>query len=385
MIIGENFEVLQNLLITHKNRIDIIYIDPPYNTGGTNLGYKDKFSKNAWLNLMKQRMEIAYDLLTDDGVIFVSLDDNMQAYFKVMMDSLFGEENFIDNLIWIRNPGGKSDSKNFAKTKEYILVYSKNKDLTLKPLEKDIPVSGTYFDSKKNWYWRKGNSITKGGSNSLLTDRKNLGYVIYYNPQTKDIKIDDSYNKELIQEFINKKQNIPLTEEIYKINNDLINSGYVFYKPKENANSYGRWRMGSQHLLELFNEDKLIFDKNNIYEKETFTVDKNYKEVKPKDFIDWISNANATVKLKDIGVLFQNPKPYQLIEYLINLIDKKDAIILDFFAGSGTTGQAVWELNKKDQEKLFPWSFCYYSFSNFLKLMYEIIHIGIKIREIVLC
>ena len=348
LIIGENLQVLQNLLICYRNRIDIIYIDPPYNTGDSNLDYKDKFSKDSWLNMMKQRMEIAYELLSDDGVIFVSLDDNMQAYFKVMMDEIFGEEYFIDNLVWIRNPGGKSDSKNFAKTKEYILVYSKNKDLTLKPLEKDIPVKGTYLDLKNQWYWRKGNSITKGGSNSLLTDRKNLGYAIYYNPKTNDIKIDDSYDKDLIQEYIDKHENIPLSEPIYKINQDLINNGYVFYKPKENANTFGRWRMGSAYFLELFNQDRLIFENNNIYEKEIFEIDKNFKPIKPKDFIDWISNQNATIKLKEIGVKFSNPKPYQLIEYLINLIDKKDAIILDFFAGSGTTGQAVLDLNRKD-------------------------------------
>ena len=140
LIIGDNYNALKSLLVTHKNRINIIYIDPPYNTESARTDgnqsskegieskfiYKDKFGRGGWLNMMKQRLDLAKDLLTDDGVIFVSIDDQEQAYLKVLMDEIFGEENFCNTLIWEKNYAPKSNNKKFSVNHDYVLVYFKN-------------------------------------------------------------------------------------------------------------------------------------------------------------------------------------------------------------------------------------------------------------------
>ena len=306
MIIGENFEVLQNLLITHKNRIDIIYIDPPYNTGGTNLGYKDKFSKNAWLNLMKQRMEIAYDLLTDDGVIFISLDDNMQAYFKVMMDSIFGEENFICTFIWQKNYSPKNNNKFVSVDHDYVLCYAKNKLIldSFEHLERseENNIQYKYDDQDGNGLYRLSDLTTQGQK----------GYSIFYN----GIEYKESspngwlYNKEKMDQLIKENR-------IY------------FPTNKEGRPSLKRY----------------LKDVNGVISKTILTFDKVGHTDENQKILDSILGLNENKERK-----FSYPKGTKLIKYLINLCPKKDnQIILDFFAGSGTTGQAVWELNKQDQ------------------------------------
>ncbi len=300
---------------------------------------------------MKKRLILARELLADDGVIFISIDDNEQAYLKVLMDEIFGEENFVSDLIWIRNPGGESDNLHIAKTKDFILFYAKNKEnFILKNLKKEIDVLDYKKDNNGNLF-RKGSMLEKSGEGDRLIDRPNLGYVIYYNPYTKKVQVaDQDYNKNLIND------NLTTKIKIYEIDKDLENEGWVSIIPRETKGTYGRWRKSSRTFLDEFYKDKYIFEKqkNNtwrIYEKNIVELDKSFKEIKPKDFISFTTNSFATIELKEIfnGISpFSKPKPSNLIKYLINFHINENATILDFFAGSGTTAQAVMELNQED-------------------------------------
>ena len=330
LIVGDNWQVLQNLLITCYKSIDIIYIDPPYNTGGSDLTYKDKFSKNAWLNMMKQRMEIAYQLLTDDGVIFVSLDDNMQAYFKVMMDSIFGEENFVSNLIWDKK-NSQNDADFVEQNHEYILMYAKNK-LNLK-LNKELIINDA--ENRKCFSLLLGN--TAGG---LLNNRYKMGQTVYWLPKTdeKIVKVDYDLEKA-------KTSNDP---NIYQNCKELIDLGYIPIRPKIFNGKLGRWKWSPEKMQNEIS--RLVVSKAKTGEYTLLYKDnRDIKEKGIKSIISNFSSSLGTTLIHDFNLEFSNPKPVALIKSLINMCPKKDhQVILDFFAGSGTTGQAVLELNKED-------------------------------------
>ena len=305
LIIGENLQVLQNLLIIYRNKVDVIYIDPPYNTGGSDLGYKDKYSKDAWLNLMKQRMQIAHELLNDDGVIFVSLDDNMQAYFKVMMDGIFGEENFICNFVWQKYYSIKNNNKFVSVDHDYILCYAKNKN---------------YLDHFERLdRTEKSDSLYKYDDNdgrgkyriSCLTAIGLQGYSIFNNGiEYKEIAPNGwRYKKEKMDE--------------------LQKDGRLYFPSDPN---------GRPGLKKYLNEVGGLISKTILPFSLVGSTDENQK------ILDSILGINEEGER-----LFTYPKGTKLIKYLINLCPKKDhQIIMDFGAGSGTTGQAVLELNKED-------------------------------------
>lgn len=184
---------------------------------------------------MKRRLELAKELLAEDGVIFISIDDNEQAYLKILMDQIFGEDNFISNLYWIRNPGGQSDNKHIAKTYEFVLIYAKNKDLfEIKDLEKEYDILDYKYDDANKSFWKKGSMLEKSGSNDRLIDRPNLGYVVYYNPKLKKIQIEYNYNKSNINNLTTIK------DKIYKFNEKLLEQDYIPIIPRFTKNTYGR-------------------------------------------------------------------------------------------------------------------------------------------------
>ncbi|WP_203283151.1 site-specific DNA-methyltransferase [Metamycoplasma hominis] len=347
----------------------MIYIDPPYNTDsakddGNNLSekddvaaskfiYRDKFSRTGWLNMMNERLKMARQLLKEDGVIFVSIDDNEQAYLKVLMDEIFGEENFVSCLHWLRNPGGQSDNKYIAKTYDFILMYAKNKmKFQINTLKEIQEISNFVFDKKNNIYWKKNYVLEKSGNADTLEERPNMGYVVYYNPDINDVKIGFDYDKSLINKSLNEEI------EIYQFNNELINKNYFPIIPRKLKGTYGRWRMGDKKFLDYWNNNQIMIEKTKsgwkIYEKLLIKIDNPYTQKLPKDWIDFASNQSATILLKTVlpkknkEIDLLKPKPIELINFLINLHPNSNARILDFFAGSGTTGHAVLDLNKED-------------------------------------
>ncbi|MGY6172235.1 site-specific DNA-methyltransferase [Candidatus Mycoplasma pogonae] len=318
LIIGENYEALKNLLLTYKEKIDIIYIDPPYNTesaagDGNNLSskegqaskfiYKDKFGRNGWLNMMNERLQLAKKLLSEDGVIFVSIDDNEQAYLKVLMDEIFGEENFITNFVWQKKSGGGLSTQIYE-GHEYVLAYSSQ------IRKKSLSEVNTKLSGFKK-YLNKFN-----GKLILINDdilRKNFGKKINKN-EHRNLAYED------------------LTEEKKKYWDLLIdNENYILVPFKAEP---------GKHLVAK------IFKNDGTMKKIPYSIIKL-----PYTIISGIWTKDGNNEILETNLTFDNPKPIELIKYLIHLHPNKNATILDFFAGSGTTGHATLQLNSEDNGK----------------------------------
>ncbi|NCB49572.1 MAG: site-specific DNA-methyltransferase [Alphaproteobacteria bacterium] len=320
MIEGDNYHALKVLNYTHKEKIDVIYIDPPYNTGTQDWKYNDKYvdkedgyRHSKWLNFMQKRLDLAKNLLKDTGVIFISIDDNEQANLKLLCDKIFGPDNFIANISREAIKGG-SQSKHIRNCNDYVLIYAKKFDeLSFSGYTQD-GIKLNLKDKKGNY--AKGRELNKWGAGSRREDAPSMWYSIKG----------------------------PNNEEVYPIRND---------------GSEGRWRLGKKRLTKMVEEGDVIFEKRKdetfiAYEK----IRDNSSKVKQFTtlFKDKYINAKGAESLKKIFntmmSVFDYAKPVELIYDLLVLADpEEDAIILDFMAGSGTTGQAVLEYNKRDEGK----------------------------------
>lgn len=314
---GDNLHSLYLLEKTHKNKIDFIYIDPPYNTENREFIYNDKmigtddmYRHSKWLSFMSKRLRIAKKLLSDRGCIFISIDENEFAQLKMLCDDIFGEQNRIGTLIWRKKYGGGQTDEFFVTEHEYIFGYRKSTQFQWFNKNIDADVNDfKYKDEKGNYSITK---LEKWGSSSHKEDRPTMYFPI----------IDPDGN------------------EMYPIAPD---------------GKDGRWRVGKERLEKLYKNDGIhwIKDlKNNRwipYEKNYFS-DANGKLLKSRSIIyDLAETGTATkllTKIFDEKDVFQNPKPIELIQFLLE--HTYSNIVLDFFAGSGTTGHAVLEQNKID-------------------------------------
>lgn len=320
IIEGDNFHSLSALNFVLKNQIDIIYIDPPYNTGNEDFVYNDKFvnsddgyKHSKWLSFMSRRLKLARDLLKDSGCIFLSIDDNEQANLKLLCDSIFGESNFIACICRQAIKGG-SRSVNIKTVHDYVLIYAKsfNKLTTFTGHEKEAMVLN--LEDEKGPYAR-GRELNKWGAGSRREDSPTMWFPIKG----------------------------PNGEDVYPIRND---------------GSEGRWRWGKTKLLKAVEDGEVIFEPRGdgtyiVYEK--VRGNKNTTDQFNTWFADNYINAKGSEAVKKVfGTMmsvFDYAKPVELISELLFMANNKDALVLDFFAGSGTTGQAVLELNKADGGK----------------------------------
>lgn len=318
LIIGDNYQALQNLLIQYKNKINVIYIDPPY--GKDSMGefaktnYNNAITRDNLLSMLYPRLQLAKQLLSDDGVIFCSIDDKNQAYVKCLFDEVFGEDNFIGNICRVAIKGG-TKTRNIKPVHDYLITYGK--ELNYSNEKKEL-LMGEEFEEEFNFIYSdnkgsfaKGRELNKWGAGSKREDSPSMWFPV---PGPGNI-------------------------EIYPIRND---------------GSEGRWRWGKNKLLQAIKDDDVIYEKREdgtyiLYEKIRKNREKNKQLTSVlSDFI----NAQGSEVLKDIFntlmSVFDYAKPYELILNLIKNYIIEDAIILDFFAGSGTTGHAVLDLNKQD-------------------------------------
>lgn len=320
---GDNLEVLRILKQSYKGRVKMIYIDPPYNTGNDFI-YPDDYTMpveeykkltgqtdekgNAlttnqksngafhtkWLNMMLPRLMLARELLTEDGVIFISIDDNEQANLKLLCDDVFGEENNVANIIWKRKRGRDNSAKWFSKAHEYCLLYAKNIDcFEVNYLELDEETKQAYKNpdnDKRGPYrmlgcWARG---TQGG-----------------------VKYD----------FTSK-------------------SGQYF--------SERLWLFSKDNLKKLDDEDKLIFRGDNVYRK--MFIYENKGKIPETLWSDVSNGANASDEIKRVfdEIVFDTPKPTPYIKEMLKIATAKDSLILDFYSGSATTAKAVMTLNAED-------------------------------------
>ncbi len=348
LIEGDNYHALSVLNYTHKGKIDVIYIDPPYNTKNKDFIYNDKivdpedsFKHSKWLSFMEKRLMLAKELLKDSGVVFVSIDDNEQAQLKILCDSIFGYRNFVSQVVWHNNVKGRQMDLYIKNTCEYILVYAKSISL----LDSNLIIDKVSTDNLEHdgiSFYKKDYPLHNGTADFHINNRPNLAYSIYYNNLSKKVVAVD--------EKIKTKNGYIISEPTRK---DLIKTGYIRIIPKFNTkyNNQRVWRWGQEKFLKEYKSELLFVEEPDgyyIYQKKRYEDDGGF-EKKFKNYINIDGGAGKKELLNILGdKLFNNPKPSTLIKSLISMFGKNSDIILDFMAGSGTTGHAVMELNKED-------------------------------------
>ena len=307
IIEGDNYHTLSALTITHAQRVDVIYIDPPYNTGNPHLTYhdnrKDKSSASRhskWLNFMYHRLRLAQELLTDDGVLLISIDDREMAHLKLLCDGLFGSDNFIGNFVWVNRTTPNDAANKFATDHEYILVYAKDRQhFQLKGVPKDFSKYINRDDDPRG-PWMPDNPSAASGT---------------------------------------EKDRFPIKNP---------HTGEVYYPPD------GRyWAFAKRRVKEWVKSGKLVFPQEK---GKRFVLKKYLSELKSErkpasSVVNNVLTSHGTKELKQLfggGSPIKYPKPTVLLKYILGLIDKPQGVFLDFFAGSGTTGQAILELNQED-------------------------------------
>lgn len=349
---GDNLEVLKLLQESYLNKIKMIYIDPPYNTGNDSFIYPDDYATNkdqydeevgaidesgyrmfkntetngrfhsSWCSMMYPRLKLARNLLSEDGVIFISIDDNESYNLKKICDEVFGASNFIVEMINITGASQNGEGVKIQKNTESCLVYAKNYDLC-EPNKVD----------KADESLRNLND-----SPSPLYTRPDMGYTIYYNPNTKDIKPVKDYDKDKI--YTNDES------KVYKNDTALINQGYVPIRPGIKSNFLHRWRWGFDTFIER--KDEIVIQqskgKYSCYFKQT-----GYNP--PKNILNYIAGTSSVKDLFDGNRIFDFPKNPKMLNYLLNVGSHKNSIVLDFFSGSATTAHAVMQLNAEDGGK----------------------------------
>lgn len=318
IIEGDNYHSLSVLNYTHKGRVDVIYIDPPYNTGKADewkyndryVDENDGYRHSKWLNMMEKRLRLAKNLLKNNGVIFISIDDHEIAQLKMLCDNIFFEKNFIGQITREAIKGG-SRSEHIRECHDFVLIYAKNRE--------EVSFTGVEQDGfeleleDKRGKYTKGRELNKWGAGSRREDSPSMWFPIK-GPDGKDV---------------------------YPIRND---------------GSEGRWRWGKKKMQKAVEDQDLIFEKRTngtyiVYEK--IRDDSSRIKQFTTLFKDEYINAKGSETLKEIfGTsmsIFDYAKPVELIRDLILLSNMpKNGIVLDFFAGSGTTAHAVLELNKLD-------------------------------------
>ncbi len=316
LIEGDNLHALTSLCYTHEGEIDVIYIDPPYNTGNKDFIYNDSYvdaedgyRHSKWLSFMKRRLTIAKRLLSDKGVIFISIDDNEQAYLKLLCDDIFEEKNFIANLIWQKKFSRSNDALYFSTMHDHILCYSKYNiqdningwKIGLLDREGDIPKGYANPDNDPRGVWTSTIMSAKSGSSSLLYDITTPG-------------------------------------------------GRIVSPPS------GRfWSCSKDTFLQWESEGRIWFGKdgNGSPRKKTF-LSEVQNGLRPNTLILQTEGGNNQEGKQELKALFNgeglfdSPKPTKLINLLLRIANTKNGKILDFFAGSGTTLHATMQLNAED-------------------------------------
>ena len=370
IIHGDNLLALKSLLPQYEGLIDCIYIDPPYNTGkkegqwvysdnvddprikkwlGEVVGAEgeDLSRHDKWLCMMYPRLKLLHKLLSNEGIIFISIDDNELASLKLCCDEIFGSSNFIGYLSVEINPKGRKNSDFISISNDYCVIYAKNKKDTyfLENIPKDK--KDLSVDENGNLVHNSGKRVLVGENsfNNIVEDfNSKKHYTIYYNAEQGDMIL---------------KKETSLSE----IDEDLVSKGYARYY-SYSGEKFVENTYTADKIVELFENKALDFKNGKIYEKnfsssiriKSILSNRNYQTYDSNgNVIDYkidVKTTSAGQELKDIfettATIFNNPKNKGLIEILISLIDNKNALVLDSFGGSGTTAHAVLNLNKKD-------------------------------------
>jgi adenine-specific DNA-methyltransferase len=354
---GDNLEVLKLLQKSYAGRVKLIYIDPPYNTGN-DFVYNDDFSEpldeylrrtgqlddegqslttnprasgrfhSNWLNMMFPRLRLARGLLSETGVIFVSIDDNEINHLRLLMDEVFGSENFITQITVQSNPRGRQSERFVATVHEYVLVYARNVDtchIAGASLTEEQQKEFKFQDQAGRKYRLLG--LRQRGSASRREDRPNMYYPIYVNPNNGSVSLD---------------KHGPFQVEVL---------------PKKSTGEDGRWMWAAKKVRESMSriEAKLIGTRNewDIFVRDYLQSDngddrtRKMKTIWDEKEINYQNGTQEVKRLFGAGVV-DFPKPVALLKKIITMGGDNEGVYLDFFAGSCTTAQAVLELNRAD-------------------------------------
>jgi|WetSurMetagenome_2_1015567.scaffolds.fasta_scaffold14354_2 adenine-specific DNA-methyltransferase len=355
---GDNLEVLKLLQKAYFEKVKMIYIDPPYNTGG-DFVYKDNFKspienylnqtgqKNGdgdklttnaetngrfhsdWLNMMFPRLKLAWNLLRDDGVIFISIDDTESQNLKQILNEIFGEENFVSDLTVVNNLKGRNDKKYIATANERLFMYSKSS--TFEEIGLDLPEErlGEFLEEDEIGKYRPLGLRKRGGADTRIK-RPRMFFPIYIDPNSGNVSLqkDNTYSISVL--------------------------------PLKSDQVEGCWRWGKDtvnlRLSSLIGKQSQTTQKWDIFEKDYLEQNGEIRKIKPKSIMysKLYSTDYATKNIRKIfpeGLVFNNPKPVPFIKDLVQYSTLKDDTIMDFFAGSGTTAQAIIEQNNQDEGK----------------------------------
>lgn len=323
LIIGDNYEALQNLLIQYRGKVDVIYIDPPY--GKDKMGefaqtnYENAITRDNLLSMLYPRLLLAKQLLSESGVIFCSIDDKNQAYVKCLFDEVFGEKNMI-TCFPKKGSGGRQDSTFFAIVHEYLLCYVKDPE-KFEAGEVGVDKNFKFYDEDKKLGYNL-QLLRKWGDNSRKVDRPNLFYPIYFSPKTNCLSLEN--NDESV--------------EIY---------------PMLDGENEGCWRWGKSTMEKAFADNMVEVQKKGekyipyerLYENPNEESSKLYSS-----WIDDIDNSTGSSLVKEVlpKEKFGYPKATDYLFKILRMANcKEKSVVLDFFAGSGTTGHAVLDYNEE--------------------------------------
>lgn len=302
LIHGDNLLALKALEQEYSGKIKCIYIDPPYNTGSAFEHYDDNIEHSTWLSLMKARLEILKNLLADNGSIWISLDDNEQAYCKILCDEIFGRNNFINNVIWEKKYAPQNDAKWLSDNHDFIMVYAKNKEIwhpNLLPRTEEMNALYKNLDNDPRGPWMSDNMTVKTYS------------------ETTDYPIKTP-------------------------------SGRVVNPPESRC-----WAYNKSKLQELFNDNRIWFgsDGNGVPRIKRFLseVKQGYvcKTIFLRSEVGDNQEAKKEVKAFNSQEVFATPKPERLIERVLTLASNEGDLVLDSFLGSGTTAAVAHKMGRK--------------------------------------
>ena len=343
VIHGDNLAALKALLPQYEGKVKCIYIDPPYNTGNEGWVYNDNvndpqikkwlgevvgkegedFSRHdKWLCMMYPRLRLLQKLLAEDGAIFISIDDNEKFNLKLICDEIFGSPNFVADIAVANNWKGRSDDKYIATAHESLLIY-KGKDFVTNGVELPDEYDKEYKLSDERGRYRL-QGLRKRGDSARREDRPNMYYPFYYNEEKDELSIESMDG----------------AHEIF---------------PHLSDGSDGRWRWGKdtarERLTELVVQKVGRRNEYDVFQKDYLPND-GVKRIKPKSVWMGPEFAKETGTLEVKAILgkgkFDTPKPLGLLMYILQQATDKDSIVLDSFAGSGTTAHAVLKMNKED-------------------------------------
>lgn len=358
IIKGNNLLALHAIRDKYAGKVKLIYIDPPYNTGSDSFLYNDRFNHSAWLTFMKNRLEIAYELLKDDGAIFVHCDDNEQAYLKVLLDDIFGSDNFLNTLsVFTKVSAGASgggEDKKLKKNIEYIHIFTKNNSYfssfypvykkteleayitQMKQDGKSFKYTNVLVDSGKETYYKM---IKDGSGDDIVINKVDDYKITTINQLAKEenLSIQEVYDKYFDKVMTTTNAQTSIRTRVWEATDNENNMYTATYTPKSGRNKGKRTKLiflGKQKVLIIWLKDTAVKEGKKTYKKEKIGT-----------FWDGFSWINVT---KEGQVKFKSGKKTEgLIQRVIEMASDENDIVLDFFMGSGTTQATALKMKRR--------------------------------------